>query len=80
MKSRRTLLAWRRDAKNDWMSELRDGEKPETLRNVIVDVGAVKARSAQVYDPWANRWSKASVKGGKAGWPAFSRSIAIRID
>jgi len=80
LKGRRTLLAWCRDTKNDWMSELRDGEKPETLRNVIVDLGAVKARSARVYDPWANRWSKASVKGGKVGLPAFSRSIVIRID
>ncbi|MEK7751150.1 MAG: cellulase family glycosylhydrolase [Acidobacteriota bacterium] len=80
LKGRRTLLAWCRDAKNDWMSELRDGEKPETLRNVVVDLGAVKARSARVYDPWANRWSKASVKGGKVRLPAFSRSILIRID
>jgi hypothetical protein len=80
LKGRRTLLAWCRDTKNDWMSELRDGQKPETLRRVVVDLGAVKARSARIYDPWANRWSKASVKGGKVGLPAFSRSIVIRID
>ena len=58
----------------------RDGQKPETLRRVVVDLGAVQARSARIYDPWANRWSKASVKGGKVGLPAFSRSIVIRID
>ncbi len=80
LKGRRTLLAWCRDAKNDWMPELRDGEKPETLRRVVVDLGAVKARSARIYDPWANRWSKASVKNGKVRLPAFSRSIVIRID
>jgi hypothetical protein len=80
LKGRRTLLAWCRDAKNDWMAELRDGQKPETLRRVVVDLGAVKARSARVYDPWANRWSRASVKGGKVRLPAFSRSIVIRID
>ena len=80
LKGRRTLLAWCRDTKNDWMSELRDGEKPETLRRVVVDLGAVKARSARIYDPWANRWSNASVKGGKVRLPAFSRSIVIRID
>jgi hypothetical protein len=80
LKGRRTLLAWCRDTNNDWVSELRDGRKPETLRNVVVDLGAVNARSARLYDPWASRWSKASVKGGKVGLPAFSRSIVIRIE
>jgi len=78
LKGKRTLLAWCRDSKNDWMTELRDGQKPETLRGVTVDLGSVKARSAWVYDPWTNKRSKVAVRGGKVRLPEFSRSIVIR--
>ena len=78
LKGKRTLLAWCRDSKNDWMTELRDGQKPETLRGVTVDLGSIKARSAWVYDPWTNKRSKVAVRGGKVRLPEFSRSIVIR--
>ena len=78
LKGKRTLLAWCRDSKNDWMTELRDGQKPETLRGVTVDLGSIKARSAWVYDPWTNKRSKVAVRGGKVRLPEFSRSIVVR--
>jgi len=83
LNGKRTLLAWCRDTKNTWESELKNGEKPEQLRNVTVDFGPVLSgkapRSVRVYDPWANRWSNARLKNGKLTFPACSRSIVVRM-
>ena len=83
LSGRRTLLAWCRDTKNTWESELKNGEKPEPLRGMQVDFGPVLSgktpRSVRVYDPWANRWSNAKLKRGKLALPEFSRSIVVRM-
>jgi hypothetical protein len=83
LNGRRTLLAWCRDSKNTWESELKNGEKPEQLRNVTVDLSSAlkngKTRSVRVYDPWTDRWAEAKINKGKVTLPAFSRSIVIRI-
>jgi hypothetical protein len=82
LSGKRTLLAWCRDTRNTWESELQNGEKPEVLRNQVVDLGSVlagkKPRSVRVYDPWAGRWSQAKLNKGKLTLPPFSRSIVIR--
>ena len=79
----RTLLAWFRDSKNTWESELKNGEKPERLNGMTVDFSPVLSgkapRSVQIYDPWANRWSKTRLKNGKLALPDFARSIVVRI-
>ncbi len=80
LKGKSTLMAWCRDARSDWMSELRDGRKPETLRGITVDLGTTAARSARVYDPWANRWTKARLRNGKVKLPPFTRSIVVRAE
>jgi hypothetical protein len=80
LKGKRTTLAWCRDSANDWMSELRDGRKPDVLRNLTVDLGKIQARRARIYDPWTNKWSRASLRGGKVKLPPFSRSIVIRTE
>jgi hypothetical protein len=84
LRGRKTVLAWCRDSKNTWESELKNGEKPDVLTGVSVDLGKALAgrrvQSARVYDPWANRWSEAKVRDGKITLPAFSRSIVIRLD
>jgi len=78
-----TLLAWCRDSRNTWESELKDGEKPELLRGVTVDFSAALSgkapRSVRIYDPWANRWSNGKLKKGKLELPEFSRSIVVRM-
>lgn len=83
LNGKRTLLAWCRDSKNTWETELRDGVKPEILRGMTVDLsralGKSKTASVKVYDPWTNRWSDARLRGGKLALPPFSRSLVIRI-
>lgn len=77
LKGRRTLLAWCRDKRNTWEAELKNGEKPEVLRGVEVDLETA-ARQARIYDPWANRWSEAKVDRGRLALPPFSRSVVVR--
>ena len=83
LKGSHTLLAWCRDTKNTWESELKNGEKPETLRKVQVDFSPVlsgkNSASVRIYDPWSNRWSTAKLKHGKVTLPPFSRSIVVRM-
>ena len=83
LKGRRTVLAWCRDSRNTWETELRDGQKPEVLKGLTVDMasalGGARPRSVRVYDPWQNHWSDARLRGGKIALPAFSRSVVIRI-
>jgi len=84
LKGRHTVLAWCRDTRNTWESELKNGEKPETLRGMVVNLSKLlpsgKIRSKRVYDPWADRWSDLTLKNGKAALPDFSRSVVIRIE
>jgi hypothetical protein len=83
LRGRHTVLAWCRDSKNTWESELKNGEKPEVLKetkiNLTPALGDRRIRSARIYDPWANRWSEAKVRHGEFTLPAFSRSIVIRM-
>lgn len=77
LRGRRTLLAWCRDKRNTWESELKNGEKPEVLRGLRVAIDGA-AGPARVYDPWANRWSEAKIAQGRVELPPFSRSIVVR--
>ncbi|HEY3836416.1 MAG TPA: hypothetical protein VGL72_07590 [Bryobacteraceae bacterium] len=83
LRGRHTTLAWCRDSKNTWESELKNGVKPERLRDVKVDLSnAVEGRkpaSVRFYDPWADRWSDGKMKNGQLKLPEFSRSIVIRV-
>jgi hypothetical protein len=81
LKGKRTVLAWCRDSKNTWETELRDGQKPEELRGLTVNIAraATKARSVRIFDPWTNRWTAGKITSGRIALPAFSRSVVIRI-
>ncbi len=77
LRGRKTVLAWLRDSRNGWESELKNGVKPETLRGVNVNLG-IKARTARVYDPWTNAWVSRKAIRGTVALPDFSRSIVVR--
>ncbi len=83
LRGRHTVLAWCRDGNNTWESELKNGEKPEVLKETKVNLKAALAgrrvRSARFFDPWANRWSEAKVHNGELTLPDFSRSLVIRM-
>jgi len=84
LKGRRTILAWCRDSKNTWRTELAEGKVPETIRGISVDfgevLGSLESAHARTYDPWKNRWSEVNIKDTAIALPAFMRSIVIRIN
>jgi len=83
LRGRHTVLAWCRDSRNSWESELKNGERPEQLSGVNVDLGSLlqgrRPKSVQIYDPWSGRWSEAKLRKGEIGLPPFSRSVVIRL-
>jgi hypothetical protein len=76
LKGRRQTLIWLRDKQNNWMTELRDGVAPRTVRDVRLALDGVEAR---VYDPWADAWTTVRADKGFVTLPPFSRSLVVRI-
>jgi hypothetical protein len=83
LEGRNHLLAWCRDARNTWISELQNGEPPERLKGLSLDLrprlSGKSAKTVSVYDPWTGRWSRIPLQGGRIALPEFSRSIVIRV-
>jgi hypothetical protein len=83
LRGKHTILAWCRDSKNTWESELQNGEKPEAIKGAAVSLAAAlegrTVRSVRIYDPWTNRWSDGKVRDDQVALPEFSRSIVIKI-
>jgi hypothetical protein len=81
---RHVLLAWCRDVRNTWQTELAEGQAPEELRGQSVDVPTALAgqNSTRVhfYDPWADTWSEGKIENGRLPLPTFCRSIVFRIE
>lgn len=84
LRGRHTVLAWCRDSKNTWESELKNGEKPEVLKGTVVNLSKAlegrKVGTVRTYDPWVDRWSDAKLKSGQVALPEFSRSMVVRIN
>ncbi|MCX7887335.1 MAG: glycoside hydrolase family 5 protein [Verrucomicrobiae bacterium] len=79
LKGRRTTLLWCRDSQNTWRTELEQGQPPETLEGVKLQLNDSKPASVRIYDPWQDRWANAAVRDGILTLPAFSRSLVVRI-
>jgi len=83
LKGRQTLLIWCRDIRNTWQTELAEGKAPSQVDGLNLDLapvlgGAVPA-NAQSYDPWADRWAPADLRGAAVRLPAFTRSLVLKI-
>lgn len=81
---RTTLLAWCRDARNDWQSELVQGQPPERLEGLTLELGTSfkgrKLKSRRAYDPWLDAWADLEGDDGLVKLPAFRRSIVVRLE
>lgn len=79
----KTILAWCRDIKNDWKTELKEGIPPEEMKDQRIDftslVPSSLIKSVSFYDPWRNQWM-ASKRSAQVQLPAFKRSIIIKIE
>lgn len=83
LKGEKTVLLWARDSKNNWMSELRDGIAPETLKDEKIDLSKVieklTPKTVSIYDPWKNTWTDSQIQNGIIALPQFSRSLVVKI-
>lgn len=84
LKGQNTFIAWCRDTKNDWQSELEQGIPPANLNNISLDVSehieAGQDRSVSFYDPWQDAWSSGTYVNGKIALPEFRRSIVAKVE
>ena len=83
LKGKSTFIAWCRDSRNDWRTELEDGVAPENLDDMVVDLSAHisgETESASVYDPWKDAWTKCEIRDGKIALPEFIRSIVVKVE
>ncbi len=85
LRGRRTLLAWCRDAQNDWPNELEAGHAAREIKGVEIDLSAFRLGSAtdrlsaSAYDPWSDRSVPLALRGTKIELPGFRRSLVIRV-
>ncbi len=83
LRGRQTILLWCRDSRNTWKTELEQGQAPDTLGNLQLELAGVldgvRPASVKIYDPWKNLWSDARLEAGTLSLPAFSRSLVVRL-
>lgn len=81
---RRTILAWCRDTRSDWRSELEQGEKPATVADAALDLsGLLRGRGvvrASAYDPWRDTSHPLDLRDGRLRLPPFERSLVVRLE
>ena len=80
---RRSLMAWCRDRRNTWKTELAEGQRPERVGDETITLPneyANDAATARFYDPWTDQWSDGQVKGKRLTLPSFQRSVVLRVE
>ena len=84
LKGRRTLLAWLRDSRTTWRTELAEGKPPPAVTGAAIELPqglpSLADATVRTYDPWTDRWTPAKVAGGSVALPTFKRSLVVRID
>ena len=79
----KTRLIWLRDKNNTWQSELRDSIPPEIISGYRFNLKAagldLKDITAEIYDPWQDKWTTINSDGSEIFLPDFKRSLVIRI-
>ena len=83
LKGKKTSLLWCRDTNNTWITELKEGKAPSMVKGFGLDLQSYVADRGKpvvtVYDPWQNKWSKATVRNGRITLPDFSRSVVVKV-
>ena len=76
-------MIWCRDAKSNWITELKEGIKPEKRKNVILDLSKSNKSNfstAKVYDPWNDSWTIVPISENRIILPPFIRSVVVVMD
>lgn len=84
LRGKTTFLLWCRDKKNNWETELKEGQSPELISNSKIDLSQTLTLSASAkmksFDPWKNVWQEQSHDGNIIKLPTFKRSLVIKGD
>jgi arylsulfatase A-like enzyme len=82
LQGKNTWLAWVRDTRSDWQTELVARQAPATLQRVRVKLpnGVPANAEVNIYDPWKDRWVTQRAQSGYVVLPAFQRSLVIKIE
>jgi hypothetical protein len=73
LRGRKNTLAWIRDARTDWRTELQEDRAPEIRRGLKTTM--TKGRA---YDPWRGEWVGLKGRRGQAELPPLRRSLVVR--
>ena len=79
----KTTMIWYRDAKNDWKTELQQGIRPEIRKDLSIELSVtnrINYSTAEVYDPWNDKWTKIQIKNGSVKLPPFLRSAVVKLN
>jgi len=80
----KTNLLWLRDKRDNWESELRDGQPPMLISQFELDMKTLDIRKGfnkiKIYDPWQDVWKVFAADDLKIILPDFKRSLVIRIE
>jgi len=80
----KTNLLWLRDKRDNWESELRDGQPPMLISQFELDMKTLDKRKGfnkiKIYDPWQDVWTVVAADDLKIILPDFKRSLVIRIE
>ncbi len=83
LRGKTMLLAWCRDTRNTWQTELAQGQSPQRIQGARIDLADVLTgtppRSASAYDPWNNDHTDLRLEGSCVCLPEFSRSLVIKV-
>ena len=71
--------------KNDWQTELRDGQPPQELSGIKLNLAGLDSGLSQkntqldIYDPWKDNWTTARMTSGTVSLPSLQRSLVLRV-
>lgn len=80
LKGKRTTMIWCRDAANNWQTELQQHIQPVVKKDFsfsLDETGNTTYTSAEIYDPWKDKWMKAQIKNNRVALPPFLRSVVV---
>jgi hypothetical protein len=83
LKGLNKTLIWCRDSKSNWITELKNGIKPELRNNVIIEIPGVRLNektSIKFYDPWKDTWTVSNISKGQIILPPFLRSVIVVVE
>jgi len=75
-------MIWCRDANNNWKTELQQGIPPEIRKDLSFDLSVtnrINYSTAEVYDPWNDKWTEVRIKNGSITLPPFRRSAVVKL-